>query len=422
MGDTEVKRLADSLRPVIEAAAAANITPRKSEYAVLWWEPYGDGAGAVGKSEIREREDFAFVVDFLRQHPKFSEFRSVLEDVRRFKTPPYVNDQTAERLFHGYLVVAGSVSVNDETLSRVCRRCLDDINRDEYVHEGIFQVHGFEAPEPFKITDDISLRPITKDDINQYCVEPLPVRNDPRIWSSDWICKVNQRVDRSAHIRIWDSAYTFLNAIGLVKEGCARMRLIQHGPVSPYLVGRHAGSEQWRHSSPEGNRITLDENEVSRLVANYKRIADIYTKKEKHRFVAMRRFRSACERTEIEDKLIDLVIALESLLIPHKGAEIGYRFRIRGASFLPDRLGDIAARIKLMKELYDARSSAVHGNAGNEIVTHRLLNRAVDVFREIFNKLISEPTSVENVIADLDEAMARGGTEWLRKIGSAADG
>jgi hypothetical protein len=422
MSETDVQNLAESLRPVVEAAATSNITARKTEYAVLWWEPYGDGTGAVGQTEIREREDFAFVVDFLRQHPKFGEFRKVLEDVRRFKTQPYVNDQTAERLFHGYLMVARSVSVNDETLSRVCKKCLEDINSDEYIHDGIFQLHGYQAPGSFKITDDISLRPITKDDITRYCAEPLPVRNDPRIWSSDWICTINQKVDRSAHIRIWESAYTVLNAVGMVKEGCARMRLIQHGPVSPYLVGRHAGSEQWRHSSPEGNRMTFDENEINQLVANYKRIARIYAKKEKHRFVAMRRFRSACERTEIEDKLIDLVIALESLLIPHKSAEIGYRFRLRGASFLPDRLGDLVARIQLMKELYEARSSAVHSDAGDDVVDHRLLNRAVDVFREIFNRLISESVSVEKVIADLDKAMVQGGTEWLRKTGSSANG
>lgn len=415
MSNTDAQRLTDALRVIVNDAAASNVTPRKTEYAVLWWEPYGDGSGAVGQTAIRERDDFAFVVDFLTHHPKFDEFRKVLEEVRGFKTPPYVNDQTAERLFYGYLVSARSVSVNDEILNSVCRKCLEDINGDEYIHESVFQVYRFKAPEPFKITDDILFRPITKEDIEYYGQEPLPVRNDPRLYSSDWLCTVTQKVERTAQPRVWDAAFNVLNAMGLVKEGRAWMRLISHGPVSPYLVGRHDGSEQWRHSSPEGNGITFDDDEIKRLKQNYKRIAEIYTKKEKHRFVAMRRFRSASERIDIEDKLIDLVIALESLLIPHKSAEIGYRFRTRGAPFLPDRLGDVSARIKLMKDLYEARSSAVHGDAGKDIINHRLLNRAVDVFREVFNKLISESLSVEKVIAELDEAMVRGGIEWLRQ-------
>jgi len=79
---------------------------------------------------------------------------------------------------------------------------------------------------------------------------------------------------------------------------------------------------------------------------------------------ALRRFSQMPDRVGIEDRLIDAVIALESILSPEKAEEISYRFRLRGAWLLGR--ADRAARDSWqgrLKDLYDLRSDLVHGNA-----------------------------------------------------------
>ena len=88
----------------------------------------------------------------------------------------------------------------------------------------------------------------------------------------------------------------------------------------------------------------------------------------------------------MDDKLTDLVIALESLLVPDgRKGEIRYKFGMRGGALLPEQLGGPRERRKLMQRLYDARSEVVHGSKGSarSEVTW-LINRATDSFRTIF--------------------------------------
>jgi hypothetical protein len=78
----------------------------------------------------------------------------------------------------------------------------------------------------------------------------------------------------------------------------------------------------------------------------------------------LRRYGQIPYRVNIEDRLVDAVIALESLLSPDKSEEISYRFRLRGAWLLGD--GDDEARkvwSGRLNHLYHIRSVIVHGSA-----------------------------------------------------------
>jgi hypothetical protein len=79
---------------------------------------------------------------------------------------------------------------------------------------------------------------------------------------------------------------------------------------------------------------------------------------------ALRRFNFACERDRLEDRFVDHMIALESLLLADgERQELGYRLRLRGAVLLgdePQRREEIA---ELIKYAYGARSRIVHGAA-----------------------------------------------------------
>jgi hypothetical protein len=76
---------------------------------------------------------------------------------------------------------------------------------------------------------------------------------------------------------------------------------------------------------------------------------------------ALRRFRLAASREADEDALIDYVVALESLFVP-SATEMAYRFKINGALWLGDSYDDRRTLARVLKDLYEARSSRVHGS------------------------------------------------------------
>jgi len=123
----------------------------------------------------------------------------------------------------------------------------------------------------------------------------------------------------------------------------------------------------------------------------------------------------------MDDKITDLAIGLESLLTPDSATgEISFKFRMRGAALLPDRFGLPNDRIKLMKQLYNARCDIVHGNSSDNPDRLWLMHRATEIFRIIFDELSRAPTSVKASIAQLDEEMTTCGEKWLARFATTS--
>jgi hypothetical protein len=141
--------------------------------------------------------------------------------------------------------------------------------------------------------------------------------------------------------------------------------------------------------------------------------------------VALRRFNSANYRLKDEDRLLDLIIAMEALLL--RGAEqneLGYRLALRGAALFSEN-GTRKEVFTNLKSAYDLRSLIVHGE--REARIHRLLKRlknksGADVSLNEFTELIEDTTrtlirdyarlrktvaSDEELIAKLDEKILK---------------
>jgi hypothetical protein len=182
-------------------------------------------------------------------------------------------------------------------------------------------------------------------------------------------------------------------------------------------MGFHYGTEHQMHSSPHGTSVRLEPDDVDRYREVLEIVNAICDRKSTNLLPAFRRFRAAAGREVIDDKITDLVIGLESLLVPDSSnGEIGFKFRIRGAALLPDRFGSPRGRIKLMKNLYTTRSSLVHGNSSDASDRLRLMDTATAIFRIVFDELSRAPTSVAESIAQLDEEMTKGGERWLARF------
>lgn len=89
---------------------------------------------------------------------------------------------------------------------------------------------------------------------------------------------------------------------------------------------------------------------------------------------AIRRFSYASDRDRDDDRLVDLMIAAESLFLSDAGApqergELRYRLALRAAFFIETSESSRIGVFRHMKRAYDARSSIVHGGEiSNELL------------------------------------------------------
>lgn len=104
--------------------------------------------------------------------------------------------------------------------------------------------------------------------------------------------------------------------------------------------------------------------EISRTAAllDGRKIAEPATPQD----LALRRFAVGCGREDPLDALLDLVIALEALLLPYdrqaRTSDLSYRFRLHGALYLSDDRQDRTTVWDQLSDLYNIRSRAVHGS------------------------------------------------------------
>jgi len=110
--------------------------------------------------------------------------------------------------------------------------------------------------------------------------------------------------------------------------------------------------------------------------------------------VALRRFNQAYSRTRNEDKIIDLVIAIESCLLGDNKEEISYKFSLRGAALLAESTKrDVMNTKNLLHDIYNARSKIVH--SGKRIAEieksskrKKLVIECEDITRDILKAII----------------------------------
>ncbi|CAL9618737.1 hypothetical protein SUDANB95_05764 [Actinosynnema sp. ALI-1.44] len=129
-------------------------------------------------------------------------------------------------------------------------------------------------------------------------------------------------------------------------------------------------------------RNTKRNTEVDR--ADFRTICNTYLKlrtlnlqrPNSTRSLAIHRFSLGMEREQDVDALLDYVIALEAVLLPYdpdtRHGDISYRFRIHGAYYLANDLGERREIFKQLQDLYTVRSALVHGGKypdPNEITT-----------------------------------------------------
>ncbi|MCV0367241.1 MAG: hypothetical protein K5798_08290 [Nitrosopumilus sp.] len=124
---------------------------------------------------------------------------------------------------------------------------------------------------------------------------------------------------------------------------------------------------------------------------------DFSINKNKFLLIAINRFMISYEKENPEDKILDLMICLESLLQDEQG-ELRFRLSIRTALFLETDKSKRNRVYKVIKKGYDIRSAIAHGGDASVI------------------KIDEEEITLENLVVEIEEYVRRSIKEFIKQL------
>ena len=132
---------------------------------------------------------------------------------------------------------------------------------------------------------------------------------------------------------------------------------------------------------------------------------------------AIRRFSYAADRHRADDRLVDLVIAAETLFLgdagnPQERGELRFRYALRAAFFIEVEGATRRDVFRFMRNGYDARSAIVHGGSPDEKLLTSIDGRQLtlvgfadateSILRTAFRKAIENPDPAGGALTDWD--------------------
>jgi hypothetical protein len=107
---------------------------------------------------------------------------------------------------------------------------------------------------------------------------------------------------------------------------------------------------------------------------------------------SIHRFNLAFERRLLADRIVDLVIAAESLFLSDLGVrdrgELRFRFALRAARFIEHPVYGERDVLQIMRRAYDARSAVVHGGTPEDTRLPSAESAALPIFIDAVEELV----------------------------------
>ena len=288
------------------------------------------------------------------------------------------------------------------------------------------RVANIDISDDFELADGIWLRKISRTELRaKYPIErqftPLS-QLEERHWENHCVEAVLERTGTPLEIQRWlriDHSEAFINSI-LHTFLVACVPPESH-PFATHFVLSSPIEGHCLHRGQSGFRFTpavITDDEMVKLRGTYKLLTsageDRVLQTAIDRFILGRK-RSTHHPNRINephwDKIVDYVIALETLLLTvHKNGmnqELSYRFRLNGASLLRDAVQcDVYQAFHALKHLYGLRSTVVHGGSRENIL--KPANRFIE-------QLGIDCPNHENAMGRIS-LVARAVEEWITKI------
>lgn len=154
--------------------------------------------------------------------------------------------------------------------------------------------------------------------------------------------------------------YQLVTALRLFKSGVVGFNEITTTAETPFLWGYTKFNIA--RKTFIGQKYILNKTEAIQFKDFWKRFSIFSTSKPKRLAIAIRRFENAYERTNLQDKLIDFMIAYEALVFKQgETGEFRHKLSTRVSKLLSKTYEERKRIAKEITKFYDKRSRIVHG-------------------------------------------------------------
>ncbi len=308
--------------------------------------------------------------DILKKTPFGNEVKdAILNDERIKHLIEYYKEKKVafdiDRLAYWFIWRINSVG-KDEAIKNL-NNYLDEVSV-EAVHT--LWILGVEIEKSIDIFDNITIQPIDKMPNSDYKEKFLQSRfkhfpfNTPTPHSA-LVFRKEEKVNKDT-IKTINASY-ILDDIALLINLISNASCLSYASTKEYddsyPYGPFGGSGcSGSFYDVVGNKNTkLQEIDFMEIEALYK-IYSKFEQKERRRFnTIINRIRQAKRRENVEDKILDLVIALEMMLLDNNDkSQLKLLFRLRGSMLLASSDEEKSRLYSILGKLYDYRSSVAH--------------------------------------------------------------
>ena len=191
----------------------------------------------------------------------------------------------------------------------------------------------------------------------------------------------------------------------IVKKVLTALRLFRGG--RPHKIWRICGKPSgtnyvYGHNASPGlfgpaHNIHLSEKETEDFLSFWKRFRE---SDDKYLRIALNRFNSGLERSDLEEMLLDFMIGIESVYSKGESSEITYKIAMRAAFLIGQENKKYV--FERLKKAYNIRSRIVHGSPLKNLISY------IDP-----NKKSTEPDRIDLYLDEFDFVFEIG--DYLRK-------
>lgn len=289
---------------------------------------------------------------------------------------------------HIFLTDQGIEEFNILKFDAVYSKMERDLYENKIEFENVTPLCGFTMEDSeISLTDNISIVRLSEKDILEFF--NLGIKLGPNIRSGDMVLEIHPYAIKQSYKlpkRIGEefsslkgreqneylsnkNEQAVIDALRIYKEG--KLYAISTVKRSRGIL---VGTRSFTFETPVNHRMT---NQYKLLKSEFEDFKSFWRKKTNNPLleteksflsVAIRRFTQSNERDNLEDRIIDLMIAAEAIFLSSGGGfqgELKYRLSHRASMFIETDVDRQRYLFDFMKKAYDVRSAIVHGSNPN---------------------------------------------------------
>jgi len=326
-------------------------------------------------------------------------------------------DYLSDFLTHQLLQLPERVEFNPETFDHIYFDWEQFFYNDSILVKAFSPLDNFNSDvDEIDLGDGLRIRRIATSELEQLLGES---RWSPQIpyfevaqlkYAMELTYKTMKVVERtltgvipSPDVNVNEKFGKLITALRLFKSGIVGFNIIKTLKTLDVPVINEGTSGALTYKKFLGQTYTLTRTEVSEFKSFWSKFSKIDLEQPASLSVAIRRLNYAYERDELEDKLVDFMVAFEALFFKEgERGEFRHKLSVRVARFLEQEYDQRKQIAKKMSEFYDMRSAVVHGEKVNFSV--EFVNTVEDHLRRsirLFTERLQTFTH-EEIVSHLD--------------------